>query len=132
MLRLIQTDLTATGKLDPGDRTPSNFLNIGTRHAFFVERGYLGLEIVAHEVEFVPGVLFVGMDRSFRWGQRKNHPSVASIYGLESEDILEEGAVSVRIFAEHDHMRTENHEPPPFLPRQYFHEIGGDSSHSHR
>ena len=48
MLRLIETELTSAGKFDFGDRSPSLFVYFGTRHAFFLQRGYLGVEIVTH------------------------------------------------------------------------------------
>jgi hypothetical protein len=113
MLRLVETDLTAARKLDPGNRTPALGLNVGARHAFFLERGDLSLEIVTHEIQFMPIILdelLVGMKRGFRGRQGKNEPSVACIYRFESENISEEGAIRLRVFAAHDYVGTEDHE----------------------
>src|SRR5579863_1166083 len=112
MLRLIKTDLATSGKLDLGDRTPSLVLNVGARHTFSLELGDLGLEIVTHEIQFVPIILaglLVRMKRGLRWRQCKNQPSTACIYRLESENIPEEGAIRFRVFAVHNYMRTEDH-----------------------
>jgi hypothetical protein len=113
MLRLVKTDFATPGKLDPSDRTPSLPVNVGTRHAFPLQRRHLGLEIVTHEIEFVPIILagiLVGMKRGLRRRQGKNQPSVACIHGLESKGVSEEGAIRLRVFAVHDYMRTEDHE----------------------
>jgi hypothetical protein len=113
MLRLIKTDLATPRKLDPGDRTPSLPVNVGTRHAFPLQRRHLGLEIVTHEIQFVPIILagiLVGMKRGLRRRQGKNQPSVACIHRLESKDVSEEGAIRLRVFAVHDYVRTEDHE----------------------
>jgi hypothetical protein len=42
------------GKPDVGDRTPSGFLHLRTLDALLSECRYLGLQIVTHEIEFVP------------------------------------------------------------------------------
>jgi hypothetical protein len=36
---------------------------------------------------------------------------VACIYRFESENISEEGAIRLRVFAAHDYVGTEDHEP---------------------
>jgi hypothetical protein len=52
--------------------------------AFLREDRDLGLQIVTHEVEFVPAVLFGRMNRQFRGRQREDRPSVAGVDGRES------------------------------------------------
>jgi hypothetical protein len=125
MLRLVETDVAAAGELDPGDRTPASFLDIGARHAFLRKRGRLGLQVVTHEIEFLPVILLVRMERDFSGRQSKNEPSMAGIYGTEAKDIPKERAVSCRVFAVHDDVRTEDHEPTPFSHLQYSRGIGG-------
>src|SRR5882762_7328261 len=66
MLRLVETHFASTWKPDPGDRTPSCFLHFGTSDALLPECRDLGLQIVTHEIEFVPGMLLGGMNRQFR------------------------------------------------------------------
>src|SRR5438445_8795539 len=46
------------------------------------------------------------MDCFFCRRQREDQTSVASVHGRKSEDVPQEGAVSRRIIAVHDHMRT--------------------------
>src|SRR5271166_835229 len=114
MLRLVQADLSPAWQLDFGDRTPALVVDIRTRHAFLLQRGHLRLEIVTHEIEFMPVILLGGMERRFPRRQSKNQPSVARIHRLESENISKEGAIRLRVLAVHDDMRTVDHEPSPF------------------
>jgi hypothetical protein len=81
MLRLVETYLASAGKPDPGDRTPSCFLRFRTSDALLAERQYRGFQVVAHEIEFVPVILFGGMNRYLRRGQREDQPSAASVHG---------------------------------------------------
>jgi hypothetical protein len=62
MLRLVETHFASAGKPDLGDRTPSCFLHLRTPDALLPECRYLGLQIVTHEIEFVPVILFGGMN----------------------------------------------------------------------
>jgi hypothetical protein len=98
MLRLVEADSTAAGQADLGDGSPTLFLNIRTRHAFFFERGHLGLEIVTHEIKFVPIIFFGGMECGLRGRQSKNQPSVPGINRSESENVAKEGTISLGIF----------------------------------
>jgi len=90
MLRLVKTDFASAGKPDVGDRPPPCFLHCRTLDAFLPECRYLGLQIVTHEIEFVPVIPFIGMDRRLCRRQLENQPS---------EDIPEEGAISRRILS---------------------------------
>src|SRR5437867_5358559 len=72
--------------------------------------------IVTHEIEFVPVIVFGGMDCYFCRRQREDQPSVASVHGRKSENVPQEGAVSRRISAVHDHMRTKDHKLCPSPP----------------
>jgi hypothetical protein len=49
------------------------------------------------------------MDCYFCRRQREDQPSMACVHGRKSEDVPQEGAVSSRIFAIHDHVRTKDH-----------------------
>src|SRR6266849_6821144 len=108
MLRLVETDHASARKPDPGDRTPSGFLHVRTPDALLSEARYLGLQIVTHEVEFVPVILFGGMNRRLCRRQREDEPSLASVHGCQSEDVPEEEAISRRILAVYDDMRTKD------------------------
>src|SRR5437762_7124076 len=110
MLRLIETHFTSTGEPDHGDGTPSGFLHVRTPDTLRRKCRYLGLEIVTHEIEFVPVILFGGMNCHFRRRQREDEPSMASIHGRESENLAEKGAISRRILAVNDDMGSKDHE----------------------
>src|SRR5271167_727051 len=118
MLRPVETDPAPAGKPDLSDRTPSSFLNLGTRDAFLFQRGHLRLEIVTHEIKFVPIIFLVRMERSLCRRQGKNEPPVAGIHGFEPKNISEEGAIRRRVFAVHNDMRTEDHGSPFLAPPQ--------------
>ena len=57
MLGLIKTNLASAGKPNLTDRAPSCFLNVRALNALLREKGHLGLQIVAHEIEFVGAIL---------------------------------------------------------------------------
>jgi hypothetical protein len=79
MLRLIQTNLAATRKGDFGNGTPSRLLDISTLDALLPECRHLALQIITHQIEFLPVSVFGRMDRYFGWGQREDQPTVASV-----------------------------------------------------
>src|SRR5690349_10010867 len=68
VLRLVEADSPAAGKRDPGDGSPPCFFDFGTADALGGKCRDLGLQIVAHQVEFVPVVCFFGMDCEFSRG----------------------------------------------------------------
>src|SRR5579864_5166987 len=109
MLRLVEPYFASAGKADFSDRAPSGFLHRRTFHALRRKRQYLGLQVVAHEIQFVPVALAIGMYRQFCWRQREDQPSMTRVHGRESEDIPHEGAIRLYGFAVYDHMRTEDH-----------------------
>ena len=66
MLGLIQTELASTGKSHFRDGTPSLFLDFGALDALLRKRRYFGLQIVAHEIEFVDATRIGRVDCGFR------------------------------------------------------------------
>src|SRR5579859_1521149 len=113
MLRLVETNHASAWKPDLGGRTPSGFLHVRTPNALLSERPDLGLQVVTHEIELMPVMLFGGMNRRFCWRQREDQPSLAGVHGCQSEDVPEEETISRRILAVHDDMRTNNHDLCP-------------------
>jgi hypothetical protein len=109
MSRLVKTDFAASGKLDLDNGTPSGFLYVRTPDALLSEHRNFGLQIITHEIEFEPVVLLGGMHRHFRRRQREDEPSVARVHGFKSQDIAEEGTISLRIFAVDNYMRAKDH-----------------------
>jgi len=110
MLWLVETQLTSAGKRNPGNRTPAFFLYFRTPDALCPERHYLGSQIVAHEIEFVPLFFFGRMNCHFSRRQSEDEPSVAGVHGFESEDVTEECAISSRIPAEYDYVGSKDHD----------------------
>src|SRR5262245_30219050 len=115
MLRLVETHLAPTWKLDFGNRTPSGFLHIRAADAFRGEGCHLGLQIFAHEVEFVYVISLGRMKRRLCRRHREDQPAVAGVDGGKSEDIPKKGAISFRVLAVDDHMSAIDHDFPPLL-----------------
>jgi hypothetical protein len=103
MFWLIKADLASAGKPHLRSGTPTCFLNRGALKVLFYEGGYLGFQVVAHEVEFVSTTIFVGrVECGFCGRQGKDQPAVTGIDGFEAEDVAEEFAVCLGIFAVDD------------------------------
>jgi len=97
MLWLVETDFASTGKPDLGHRTPPCFFHLGTPDVLFAECRYLALQIVTHQIEFVPNSLLGRMNGHLCRRQREDQPTVASVRRRKAEDLPEEGAISRRI-----------------------------------
>src|SRR5215831_20750635 len=110
MLGLVEADLASAGKADLCNRTPSGFLHIRHADTLLSERDRLGLQIVAYEEQFVPLNPVGGVNGDLCRREREDQPSVASVHGGKSEDVPTERAISRRILAVEDYMRTKNHE----------------------
>src|ERR1700730_7584886 len=109
MLRLVEADFTSAGQPDLCNRAPSGFLQVRHTDTLPRERDDLGLQVVAHEEEFVPFSVFDGMNGHFCGRQREDQPPVASVYRGKSEDVSAESAISRRVLAVDDDMRTKDH-----------------------
>jgi hypothetical protein len=107
---LIEADLASAGKLHLRNGSPSCFLNRGTLNVLFREGGHFGFQIVAYEIEFVDTTIFIGrMECGFCRRQGEDQPAVARIDGLEPEDVAEEGAVRLGVFAVEDYVSAGDH-----------------------
>jgi hypothetical protein len=109
MLWLIKADPASTGKPNLRDGAPSCFLNVRALNALLRERSHLGLQIVAHEIEFVGTVLIGRVKCSFRWRQGEDQPAMTSIHGCESEDIAKKCSVRFGVLAVDNYVRTRDH-----------------------
>jgi len=107
---LVETDVPASGEGELGDGSPSCLLHIRTGDSLARQGGDLCRKIVTHEVEFVPTVVFGGMNGRFRRGQGEDEPAMPGIKGWEAKDIAEKISIRHRILAVHDHMRARNHD----------------------
>jgi hypothetical protein len=84
--------------------------------SLFTKRGNFSVQVVAHEVDFVPGICFGGMECGFTWRQGEDQPPVACVYGGKAEDIPEKGAISLGVIAVYDEMCAKDHELLPDVP----------------
>ena len=111
MFRLIEADLASAGKLHLCNGTPSCFLNGGALNVLLCEGGHLGFQVVAHEIEFVgTTTIFAGRVECGLCGrQGEDQPAVTCIDGLEPEDVAEEGAVRIGVFAVEDYVSARDH-----------------------
>src|SRR5258705_10737981 len=114
MFRLIEADLASTGKLHLCNGTPSCFLNCGAPNVLLREGGHFGFQVVADEIELVDDTIFIGrVECGFCRRQGEDQPAMTSIDGLEPEDIAEECAICLGVFAVEDYVSARDHMPPP-------------------
>src|SRR5215471_6175855 len=113
MLRLVETDLAPAWKLDFGDRTPSGFLHIRTADAFLGEGCHLGLQVFAHEVEFMYVVSVGRVERGLCRRHREDQPVVARVDGRKSKDIPKKVAICFCVLSVDDHMSARDHDVSP-------------------
>jgi hypothetical protein len=89
-------------------------VNGGAHNVLFREGGHFGFQVVAHEIEFVDNTIFVGwVECGFCRRQREDQPAMTRIDGPESEDVAEECAVRLGVFAVEDYMSAGDHLVPP-------------------
>jgi hypothetical protein len=110
MLWLIEADLTSAGKLHLRNGAPTCFLNRGALNPFCGEGGYFGLQVVAHEIEFVGIAMLIGrVECGFGRRQCEDEPAMARIDGLEPEDVAKECAVRIGVFAVENYVSARDH-----------------------
>src|SRR5450631_1992252 len=96
-------------------RAPAGLLHVRALRALLMQCRNPGVQIVAHEVEFVRAVLLGGMKGRFRRRHRKDQPSVPGIYAGKSEDVPEKCAIGFRVLAIKNYVRAKDHEVWPLL-----------------
>jgi hypothetical protein len=99
MFRLVQADLAATRKADPGERSPPFFVNGRANYVLPRQRAHLGFQVGAHEIKLMAIVLFCWMKGRLCRRQREDQPAVAGIDGCQAQHIAKEDAVRPRILA---------------------------------
>jgi hypothetical protein len=76
---------------------------------FLPKGGYFGVQIVTHEIQLLRAIPFGGVNRHFGRRQREDQPSATGIHGGKSQNIAEKCAISLRIPAVYDYMRSKDH-----------------------
>jgi hypothetical protein len=113
MLRLVKADFAPAGKLHLGYKTPLRFLNFGAFDAAPRKGSHFSFQVVAHEIKFVDTILIGRVKGDLCWGQGEDQPAVTGIHGFETQDVAQEGAVPLGIFAVDNHVSARNHLPLP-------------------
>jgi len=100
MLRLVETEFGAAGKLDGGEKSETGFRD-GTadRHTFTFEIGDCRVYVVAHKVELVMTSLLRWMDSQLSGRQGENQPAVSCVDRRKFEDVAKKRAHFVCVIA---------------------------------
>jgi hypothetical protein len=108
VLGLIEPEGAAGGQGDLHQASPP-FLSHGTAcDALRLQSVEECLNVVAHQVELMDGVLFGRMHGDFRRRQREDQPAVTQIDVSKLEDIAQEGAIETRVRAVDDCVRASD------------------------
>ena len=103
MFGLIEGKFAATRQRDGCENSPRLLADAGSADALAFELAHRRLEVVAHQVQPMPAVV-AWMNRELSRWQSEDEPAIASIDGVEAEDVAEEGAIGSRVGAVDDHM----------------------------
>ena len=116
MFRLVQANVAAARKADPGERSPPFFLNGRADHVLSREISHLGFQVGAHEIELMAIVFFCRMKGCLCWWHREDQPTVAGIDGCQPQHIAKEDAVCLGILAINDDMCARDHDGASLAP----------------
>src|SRR5262249_45485694 len=109
---LINAQLATSWQGQPGDQTPSLVLDRQAGDHVLLHLGHKGFDVCAHEIEFLRTVFFRWMHGDFCWRQSEDEPTVAYVDVRQLQSVAQKGAVSLRILAVYDRMRSDNHVCP--------------------
>src|SRR5664280_1853054 len=102
MGRLVEAGLGAVGEGDGRQATPCLFGDrLGQRHALHLKGRNRGIEVVAEQVDLVPGRVG-GVNGEFCGWQGEDEPAVTGVYVRQTERVPEEGSERLRGRAEDD------------------------------
>src|SRR5271163_3512563 len=109
MLRLIKADFPSTGKPHLRNGTPSCFLNLRALNVLLREGCHFGLQVVAHEIDFLGATPIGWVYCGFSGGQGEDQPAMTRIDGFETEDIAEKCAVRLGVLTVENYVSAKNH-----------------------
>jgi hypothetical protein len=111
VLRLIKADFAGSGYVDFGNGAPPGLGDLSANDALCFELFHGGIEIVAHQVEFVARrlAIFGRMNREFRGRHGEDKPAVASVDGAKSQDVAKKGADLVGVRGVHEGVESVDH-----------------------
>src|ERR1700720_3519130 len=108
MFRLVETDLASTGKAHLRNQAPSRFLDLSALNVLRGKGGHLGFQVFAYEIEFVGTIFFGRVESRFSRRQREDQPAMSRIHRLEPENVAEERAVRIGVFAVNNYVSARN------------------------
>jgi hypothetical protein len=110
MARLVQSDLAATGQPETGEPPPPLLRYVFCElDALGKQVSHRGFQVVAHEVQLVPGRSVGRVHGQFCRRDLEDQPSSTSVDMRLPENVCEEGAICFRISAEQDDMTAVDH-----------------------
>ena len=99
MFRLVDADFPAARQRQTGDGSPPLFAYGGAYDVLYRHFGDESVDVIAHEIELVHVVLFGRVHRDLGGRKREDEPAVAGVGEGELEDVAEERAVRIGVFA---------------------------------
>src|SRR5215831_13386613 len=95
-------------------KTPPLVGNRAASDTQIAEPDHLHLEVIAHEIEFVPAVAVGGVTGYFGRRCREDQPPTAGIDRRKAKHVSEEGPICLRVSCVDDSMHARDHRSPPW------------------
>lgn len=107
---LIEPELVSSRQLQAGGDAPT-LVRDGRRYfdAFGLQRFDGGVNVVAHQVEFVPAGFLDWVNREFGGRQGEYEPAASRIYGWEFEDVAKQIPDAFRLTAVQENVNSVDH-----------------------
>src|SRR6478609_2721268 len=110
MARLVHADLAAAWQPEVGEPSPALLGHVVCElDSSGPEVTHRGVQVVAHEVQLVPGRTIGRVHGQLRGRELEDQPASAGVDMRLPEDLGEEGAIRFRISAEQDDMAAVDH-----------------------
>jgi len=109
MARFVDSDVATAGQPEAGQPSlPLLGDLLGEVDSLRLQIPHRCFDVVAHEVELVPGGTVGGVHGQLRGRQLEDQPATTSVDVRVSENVSDEGAIRFRITAEHDDVAAPN------------------------
>jgi hypothetical protein len=109
MLWLIKPDLASSGKPHLRTGTPARLLDLRAPNALARKVSYLGLQIVAQEVELLGPALLRGVNCGLSRRHGEEQPAMSSIYRREFQNISKKRPIRLGVLTVDNYVSTKNH-----------------------
>src|SRR5262245_60673592 len=112
VLRLVDRELAAAGKRDAREAAPHLLADRIAGAPQAGEAGDLGLDVLAHEIEFGEAVFLGRMERQLARRQFEDEPAAAGVDVSKAQMIADESAIGVCVLGKDDDVRAGHHDAP--------------------